>query len=94
MNSALKKLIAIGLALPLTLAGPASFAQTTTQPPGAPAAGASGGFAAHQQKELANIAQRIQILQTLQTCVQAATDHNGLKTCHETAKQSEQSLHH
>ncbi len=47
-------------------------------------------FAEHQQKELAHIAAHIQILQTLQSCVQSATSHESLKACNETAHQSEE----
>lgn len=40
-------------------------------------------FAAHKQKILGQIAQRIQRLQTVQACVQAAQDHQALKACRE-----------
>jgi len=50
-------------------------------------------FSAPQQKELTHIAARIQVLQTLQSCLQAATDHAGIKACNQTAKQSEHPPH-
>ena len=60
----------------------------------APAPVAAGAnFAEHQQKELSHIAQHLQVLQTLQSCVQAATDHAGIKACNATAKASEHPGH-
>jgi len=43
-------------------------------------------FAEHKQKDLARIAQHLQGMQALQSCVQAANDHAALKACHETAR--------
>jgi len=40
-------------------------------------------FAAHKQQVLNNIAQRIQRLQSLQTCVQNAQNHAAVKACRE-----------
>ncbi len=54
------------------------------QPAGAPGGGAD--FAQHKQRELARIAERIQALQALQGCVQAAADHGAMKTCNENAR--------
>lgn len=56
-------------------------AQTPPRPGGA-------RFEAHKQQELARIANRIQVLQTLQSCVQAAADHHAVKACNETAHAS------
>jgi hypothetical protein len=49
-------------------------------------------FAQHKQNELNRIQAHMQILLTLQGCVQAATDHAGIHTCNETAHQSMQAL--
>lgn len=56
------------------------------QPGGATAPGNGAEFAQHKQHELARIAERIQALQTLQGCVQAAADHNAIKACNENAR--------
>jgi hypothetical protein len=48
-------------------------------------ADAAAKFAAHKQKELAHIAHHLQVIQTLQSCVESATDRAGLKACNETA---------
>jgi hypothetical protein len=56
------------------------------QPAGAGERG--GDFAQHKQRELARIAERIQALQALQGCVQAAADAAALKTCNENARAS------
>jgi len=56
-----------------------------------PAAGAGpggGDFAQHKQRELARIAERIQALQALQGCVQAAADQAALQACNENARAS------
>ena len=58
------------------------------QPGGAAAPGGGGDFAQHKQRELARIAERIQALQALQGCVQAAADQAALKTCNENARAS------
>jgi hypothetical protein len=94
-HSFLSSMIPAATILSLSLAGTAAFAQTTTTPapPSAPK-GTGANFQEHQQKELARIGQHIQILQTLQSCVQSATDHAAIKTCNETAKQSEQAMRH
>ena len=47
-------------------------------------------FAQHKQSELNRIQAHMQILQTLQSCVQAATDRSGIHTCNQTAHQSMQ----
>ena len=56
--------------------------------PGGAAPGGGADFAQHKQRELARIAERIQALQTLQGCVQAAADHNAIKACNENARAS------
>ena len=52
-------------------AGPAKFGQPTTK------------FAAHKQQIMSEITQRIQRLQTVQTCIQNAQDHEAIKACRE-----------
>ncbi|HTJ05465.1 MAG TPA: hypothetical protein VL624_08965 [Caldimonas sp.] len=54
----------------------------------AAAAGPGGDFAQHKQRELARIAERIQALQALQGCVQAAADSAALQLCNENARAS------
>ena len=72
------------LILASLLLTPTAFA---ANPAPAPAPGKVGqpgpNFAAHKQKVLDQIAQRIQRLQTVQTCVQAAQDHQAMKACRE-----------
>jgi hypothetical protein len=51
-----------------------------------PVAGGSAAFAQHKQRELARIASHLQALQTLQSCVQSATDHAAVKACNEAAR--------
>jgi hypothetical protein len=63
-------------------------------PPPPPPPPGSANFAQNKQKELDHIAAHMQILQTMQSCVQSASDHAALKACHDTAKQSEQQLRH
>jgi hypothetical protein len=63
-------------------------AQTTTATKGGQ--GNPAQFAQHKQNELNHIQAHMQILQTLQGCVQAATDRAGIHTCNETAHQSMQ----
>ena len=70
----------------LFLVAAAPFA--AAQPGGAAAPGSGGDFAQHKQRELARIAERIQALQALQGCFQAAVDQAALKTCNETARAS------
>ena len=81
----------------LTLSASLVYAQAAAPSAAAPAvavAVAPGkNFTAHKEKELAHIAHRLQILQTLQSCVQAATDHAALKACHVTAKSTENTGH-
>jgi len=74
--------------------GHAQTPATPNQAPPAQPKGSGPNFAEHQQKELAHIATHIQILQTLQSCVQAATNHESLKACNETAHQSEEANRH
>lgn len=45
-------------------------------------------FAAHKQKLLDHIQARLQVLQTLQSCVQAGTDRAAVKTCEQTAHEA------
>jgi len=96
MASFLGKTIPVALAVVCALSGHPAFAQSATTPTPPPQQQKAPGpdFATHQQKELAHIGQRIQIMQTLQSCIQSATDHAGMKTCNETARQSEQALRH
>ena len=58
------------------------------QPAGAAAPGSGADFAQHKQRELARIAERIEALQKLQGCVQAAADHAAVRSCNETARAS------
>lgn len=73
--------------LVLCLAAAAPFA-ASAQPGGAAPPAGAGDFAQHKQRELARIAERIQSLQALQGCVQAAADAAALKTCNENARAS------
>ena len=50
-----------------------------------PTSSTPAGFAQHKQMELSRIAAHLQIMQTLQTCVQSAADHAAIKACNETA---------
>ena len=50
------------------------------------AGGAAPDFAQHKQRELARIAERIQALQRLQGCVEAATNQAAVQSCNETAR--------
>ena len=45
----------------------------------------SGNIAAHKQKELAKIQQKMGILQQLQSCVNAAATSDAIRQCNETA---------
>ena len=67
------------------LAGMASMAGAQTAPAGGPD---PAKFAEHKQLELQRIGQRMQALQTLQSCVQAAPDHAALRSCNESARAS------
>ncbi len=95
-HSLLSRILPATAILSLSLIGNAAFAQSTTAPASPPGQqkGAGPNFQEHQQKELARIGQHIQILQTLQSCVQSATDHAAIKACNETAKQSERAMRH
>jgi hypothetical protein len=64
-------------------------AQTTTTTKGQPNA---AQFAQHKQNELNMIQSRMQILQTLQSCVQGATDHAAIHSCNQTAEAAHQQL--
>lgn len=73
-------------AVMLTAASAIAMAQSGTPQPGTP--GDPANFAAYKQKELAHIAAHIQVAQTLQACVQGATDREALKACREAAHAS------
>ncbi|MES2353580.1 MAG: hypothetical protein V4568_04095 [Pseudomonadota bacterium] len=45
-------------------------------------------FAEHKQKVLTRIQSHQQIIQTLQSCVQAANDHAAIKACEKTAHEN------
>jgi len=81
------KKIAAGTLAVLMLASVAFAASTASAPN--PASGKTGqpgpNFAAHKQKIVDQITQRIQRLQAVQACVQAAQDHQALKACRESA---------
>jgi hypothetical protein len=69
-----------------TLCGAALEANAqATVVPVSPPTSVSDKFAAHKQREMARIASRVQILQNLQTCVQAAIDRPGMRACHQAA---------
>jgi hypothetical protein len=76
---------AVALIALLTGIAGAALAQTAPVPGGRLA---SPEFAQHKQQELARITARIQAMQTLQGCVQAASDHGAIKTCNEAARAS------
>ncbi len=57
-------------------------------PAAPPGANTQAGLAQHKQKELARIGAHMQVLQTLQNCVQAAPDHAAIKGCNEAARAS------
>ncbi len=63
-------------------AGTAAQAQAVVAPTGS----TGGNIAAHKQKELAKIQQKMQILQTLQSCVSGAADATAIKSCNATAQ--------
>ena len=75
----------VRLLLSALLALSATVALAQNAEPGA-GQGAGKNFEEHKQKELARIAQHLQMMQTLQSCVQAATDHAAIKSCNEAAK--------
>jgi hypothetical protein len=64
--------------------GTASRAQTTVAPPMGGATN-SANFAEHKQKVLGKIQQKMSTLQSLQSCVSAATDTTAIKSCEEQA---------
>lgn len=94
--------IALALAAALMAAATGSAcAQSTTPSPTQSPTGSSTGpsgsqaapggrFARQKQKELDHIQARIQIMQTLQSCVQSANDHAAVKACNQAARQSVQ----
>lgn len=49
-------------------------------------------FQATKAQRIANLQERLQIIQTHLSCAQAAQDAAALKTCHETAKQQGDAL--
>lgn len=67
------------------------FALTTVYAQSSSNIGSSKGqpdparFAEHKQKVLARIQSHMQVMQTLQSCVQAAKDHPAIKACEKTA---------
>jgi hypothetical protein len=65
-------------------------AQSTSAPaPSAPKGQPNPArFAEHKQKVLARIQSHLQIMQTLQSCVQAANDHAAIKACEKTAHEN------
>ena len=71
-------------------------AQPAPPPPSGSAPGGNNPaqFAQHKQKELARIAEHLQALQTLQSCVQNAADQTALKACHDAARASMGGKHH
>jgi hypothetical protein len=74
----------LALASLAALAATASVhAQTTAPAPGA--ATGTANFATHKEKVLAKIQQHMSTLQTLQSCVNAATDSAAIKSCEEQA---------
>lgn len=83
----MSKNLRIGL-LSLALAMTSGVVLAQTAPPVGGGRGAK--FEQHKQKMLAHIAARIQVLQTLQSCVQSATDRTAMKACHDAAKAARQ----
>lgn len=67
--------LAAGLATTLTVAQSA-----------APPAGEASNFNQHKQQELTRINTHLQILETLQSCVQSAGNTADLKHCNEVAR--------
>ncbi len=83
----MKKIIAIVLAVMMltSIAFAANSSPTSYAGPGQ--SGQPGpNFSAHKQKILSIIAQRIQRLQAVQTCVQSAQNHEAIKVCREQAR--------
>jgi hypothetical protein len=79
------------LAVVLTAVYGIGIAQSGSPLPVAPADPTN--FVAFKQKELSRIATHIQVAQTLQACVQAATDREGLKVCRDSARGSMGHMH-
>ena len=73
-----------------------SFAQSVGTPGPAGSASGTGGdkFAEHKQMEIAKVQERMQVMQTLLSCVQGANDTAALKACNQTAKQAMQNMQH
>jgi hypothetical protein len=71
-------------------AGSAAHAQGAVYPtaPGVNGGMNSGNITAHKQKELAKIQEKMQVLQSLQSCVNGATTSEAIKQCNETARAS------
>jgi len=70
----------------LTIAASDANAQATSAGASSQAGQTGGNFAAHKQQILAHIAERIQTLQTLQSCVQNASNHAAVRACRDTAR--------
>ncbi len=51
-----------------------------------PAAGEGSNFTQHKQQELTRINTHLQIMQTLQSCVQSAANPADMKRCNEAAR--------
>jgi Spy/CpxP family protein refolding chaperone len=86
----MKKIIAIVLAAMMltSVAFAANSTPTTPTPHAGPGQSGQPGpnFAAHKQKILSSIAQRIQRLQAVQSCVQSAQNHEAIKACREQSR--------
>ncbi len=77
MSNTQKALFALVLAATSGLSLAQSSAPSSATDPAA--------FAAYKQKTLTRIASHIQVAQTLQTCVQGATDSAAVKSCKKAA---------
>ena len=78
-----KLLIAVSM---LTCVLTAHAQSPSTSAPNAPKGHADPArFAEHKQKVLARIQSHLQIMQTLQSCVQAANDQAAIRACEKTA---------
>jgi hypothetical protein len=49
-------------------------------------------FQAMKEQRIANLQEKLQIIQTHISCVQAGLDHAALKACHDAAKQKNEAL--
>jgi len=85
----LSKFTRILVSSALVMSAAAALAQSA--PP--PAAGPGKNFEEHKQKELARIEHHLQMMQALQSCVQAATNHDEIKSCNDAAKTGKSSEH-